>query len=160
MTMPVQSLRAQSLQFLEPLILALVPHRHRQSTHRRLHLLAAIYRHIASNRYWDRYPKVNPSIHHPSFYFHPIQAFLERGARHQQAFRMSHSQLVRLVAYFEDDVIFQSQNRKPQACPLYQLGVFIYRMAHGHPLERHRAHISSFQSVVPVRSRPLPVKLI
>ena len=137
MTMPVQSLRAQSLQFVEPLILALVPHRHRPSTHRRLHLLAAIYRHIASNRYWDRYPKVNPNIHHPSFYFHHIQAFLERGARHQQAFRMSHSQLVRLVAYFEDDVIFQSQNRKPQACPLYQIGVLT------HP-ERHRAHISSF----------------
>ncbi len=32
MTMPVQSFRAQSLQFLEPLILALVPHRHRPST--------------------------------------------------------------------------------------------------------------------------------
>jgi len=63
--MPVQSLCARSLQLLESLILALVPHRHRQSTHRRLHLLAAIYRHIASNRYWDRYPKVNPNINKP-----------------------------------------------------------------------------------------------
>ena len=47
---------------------------------------------------------------------------------------MSHPQLVCLVAYLDLDPVLQSKNGKPQACPLYQIGVFIYRMAHGHTL--------------------------
>jgi len=84
---------------------------------------------------------VHPSPSSPSgsylspYRVQPLLGSLPQGqSQHQQAFRMSNSPLVRLVAYFEDDVIFQSQTRKPHACLLYQLGVFIYRMAHGHTL--------------------------
>ena len=35
---------------------------------------------------------------------------------------------------FQDDPIFQSLGRKPQAPPLLLIGLFIYRMAHGHAM--------------------------
>ena len=59
---------------------------------------------------------------------------LDRGIRHYRAFRMDHDQLPNIVQMFQDDPIFQSLGRKAQAPPLYQIGLLIYRKAHGHSM--------------------------
>ena len=54
-----------------------------------------------------------------------------RGSRHLSAFRMTHPQLLHLVSFFSDDIAFVSTVNKPQAPPLYQIGITVYRLAHG-----------------------------
>ena len=144
-TMPEPSIRSKAIRALEPLILSQIPYRHLELNRRRLRVLIALYRHITSARYWDRYPEVNANLEHPSFYHHPIAITLERGTRHYHAFRMDHAQLFDITSLFEHDPIFQSQGRKPQAPPLYQIALFVFRMAHGHTMHALESifHISS-----------------
>ena len=143
--MPEPSIRSKVIRSLEPLILSQIPYRHREVNRRRLRVLIALCRHITSARYWDRFPVVDANLRHPSFYHHPIAITLERGTRHYHAFRMDHAHLLDITRLFELDPIFQSKGRKPQAPPLYQIALFVFRMAHGHSMHvlESTFHISS-----------------
>ncbi|KAK4686371.1 hypothetical protein P7C73_g3757, partial [Tremellales sp. Uapishka_1] len=48
---------------------------------------------------------------------------------------MSVTELNRLVRLFEGDDIFKPTGRKPMAPPKYQLGLMVYRLAHGEKLK-------------------------
>lgn len=130
--MPLKSLRYQYLKEVEELCMELFPYRHLEHVHRRLDHLFRLHGFISYNRYWDRYPIENLGTPRPSFYHDGIISFDLRGSRHLSAFRMTHNQLLHLVSFFNDDIAFAPSGNKPQAPPLYQIGLTVYRFAHGH----------------------------
>lgn len=52
--------------------------------------------------------------------------------RHRVAIQMTWDELHRLVAIFGGHEVFQSTIPKPQVHSRYQLGVWIFRLSHGH----------------------------
>ncbi|RXK39452.1 hypothetical protein M231_03285 [Tremella mesenterica] len=130
--MPSKTPRAHLLNNLEDAALLLFPLYDDPTSRACLEDIIQAHHQISANRYLDRHPNVPNNAPRPSFYHSEILLFAERGIRHKQAFRMSPSHLDDIVDFFKDDPVFFSRGNKPQAPPKYQIGLLVYRMAHGH----------------------------
>jgi len=131
--MPQETHRRRILRELEDLAAELIPLYHIQYVRSILVRISLAHRYISSFRYWERYTDDVGTISTRKYSPRRFELFdMLRGPRHIAAFRMDHPTLLQVVHFFKNDIVFMSFGPKPQAPPLYQIGVAIYRLAHGH----------------------------
>lgn len=107
---------------------------------RYLRTLRAIKQSILSRRFYKR-PAYGPGMKTKRVHPRCDHLFFQQSeAKHKHDFRISTTEMDRLVAFFEGSVEFQSTGKKPQASPRYQLGVLVYRLAHGHDIRTIANH--------------------
>jgi hypothetical protein len=108
---------------------------------------------ILSHRYYKRSsygPTFRPKEDSPL----TRALFQQTEEKHRIDFRMTISEMADLVELFGKDEVFARKGKKPQAPPIYQLGLLVHRLAHGHEVHTIRTKFGiGRMSILP---SPLP----
>lgn len=118
-----ETVRYKTVKRLKRYILTLAPLYQSQLVRHVLVYLCRVHTIISSYRYWNRYPGDRTRARFNEF---GIDLFETREEEHFYAFRMTPPELRSLVSIFEHDLVFISTGPKPQAPPLYQIGLLLY----------------------------------
>lgn len=129
--MPTLSLYRRALKFLDRMLVKLTYTPHSKRTRRHIAFISLLRRDLASKRYWER-PQTYRAVH----YRRSIDPLLSSSPNEFRfLFRMTRTEFDRLLRRFGGDDVFKSTGKRPQAPPMYQLALFIHRLAHGYELK-------------------------
>lgn len=131
--MPVHSQRKQAVRIIDAKIAQLARIAYLPGVLDIIVSLEQLLHRISGRRYYNRHPN-GPGYQSSSMNTRADRLFDFTEQKHRRAFRMTPSELDGLVVMFGDDEVFVNVIGRKQAPPKVQLGVLVYRLAHGEKL--------------------------
>ncbi|EIW70047.1 hypothetical protein TREMEDRAFT_61809 [Tremella mesenterica DSM 1558] len=129
--MPRSNHKQRMLRKIDHLIARILKNQPSQRLLRLCTTLRVYQQTIEEQRYYKR-PAYRKDLPPSSIYSTCAEFYLINEAQHSHAFRITTAEMSRLDEMFGGDEVFRSVGTKPQAPSLYQLGLLVFRLAHGH----------------------------